>query len=274
MPTTHSLEDVVLNHNFKLVSWHENARDMYTLTFENFVTGEHKSFSNVAFHHIPSNVHLELSKYKAPELPHDAEFEQIKNMALSFDDIVNDSDWKLVSHHKNVRGLYTMVFEHTIHKNRKAFASIAPEHIPQSLLRQVEMDTGVGRHSYELGQIVADPAWQLVQHHINSRGKYTLIFEHAISGERYAFASVNAEHVPLELLSQLDELQHEHAKPEQHHLLEIANNPMYDVDHFERNANNNVSIAFVNRETGKRYSFNNVKYAHIPLDVIHRIAQA
>jgi hypothetical protein len=89
-PPKGSLESVQQDSNMKLVEVHSNKIGNDVLTFENKFTHDTKVFPNV--HHSEENKHGGEGHY-----------------VLS--DVENDSQWTLISRHKNQLGNYTCVYE-------------------------------------------------------------------------------------------------------------------------------------------------------------------
>jgi len=263
-------EEIVKNPDFELRHWHKNEYgDYYTLVFEHKTSHGRKTYSNVAVNSIPPNIVLDPSKemYGTQQQRDREEYEATREEHPELADILNDPDYELVLHHKNIRGTYTLVFEHKTTHCRKTFGAVTEEHLPSRIYEQVKGDIGPERHvEYHFDDIANSPDWTLVASHRNIRGSYTLVFQNKNTGEKVTFATVSREHIPDKLLATVETSLPASATPvkEHHYFEEIANDDNYQLINSHQNIRGNLTVVFSDKRTGARFTFANVDPEHIP----------
>jgi len=175
---------------------------------------------------------------------------------VEFNDIANSNQFDVATCHKNVRGDYTIVFEDKDLKSRITFANVNPSHVPDRI-RQREANVVHQEHHAIFDEVVNDPNYTMIEQHYNVRGDLTMVFQH-INGFKRTFANVNPSHVPERLLPM--------AERKSHHTLQdiLLHKDLYQLVDKHTNVNNEYTLVFLDKRTGKKFTLANVSPDHIP----------
>jgi hypothetical protein len=183
---------------------------------------------------------------------------------VEFNDIANDSSFKVTTCHKNVRGDYTIVFEDR-NKHHITFANVAPVHVPNTILSQEQQQSGSQQQQQHLhfDDIIRDNNYRVIDSHYNVRGDVTFVFEHT-SGAKKTFANVNPSNVPSDFLPTT--FSSTGTGYRAHHTLQDVLNNMdkYELLDKHNNVRGDLTLVFQEKDTGAKFTLANVNQDHLP----------
>jgi hypothetical protein len=253
----HIFQEIANSDDYELISEHRNARNEFTLVFEDKSTHVKYTFANVNPSNVPQNL-----------LPEEERTHPQPVIHVHFQDVLNNlNNYQLVTHHKNVRGDLTLVFEDRHTKNRYTFSNVRPDHIPLSVLPENQRENAQPIHVH-FSDVANNNRYKLINHHRNFRGDYTLVFEDGTTHQKHSFSNVNPEHIPDHIKKEydiIDQVQHIH-------LSDINNNP----DQFELvsyHPNVTYSVVFRDKNNGHKLTYSNVRIDTIPAQFRQTVIQ-